>query len=125
MEDIFYFSNERILLSEIKKIAESSGYHRITLASDEQALELGNRNGSYWQIYLLDTVKDIPEPEDKEFLKKLNMISGLCLCHHKNDINELLIFIAKIGEKYGGWIGNDEDGFEPRFPVNQLDNFRY
>ena len=71
---------------------------------------------------------DIAEFKDSlcsELIHEREISSIVCISHHKAYIKEILGIVKILLEKYGGWIGNDSDGFLPIFDITNIDFFSY
>ncbi len=122
MDDIFYFSDKKVNLKDIKCIAEKIGYGKLFLTTDETGLQIEVDEYEYWQFAIVDIDNDFNDPKEKSVLEKANTVSGFCISHHIQSLNNLIKLLQEIGRHFGGWIGSDEDGFEPRFICLELKN---
>ena len=124
MRDIFYLTEKSLKLTEIKTIlVESCGYD-CYLNANKDGLEIRVEK-EIIQIVKLDIAENFGDPEDIRIIESTETICCLCISHHTSALKYVLIFMKFILSKYGGWIGNDSDGFEPRFTLNNLSNFCY
>lgn len=58
-----------------------------------------------------------------ESLDVLEIESIFCISYHSSDFALIRPHIKTLLKEYGGWIGNDEYGFQPCFNLENLDLF--
>lgn len=65
------------------------------------------------------------DKSDQEFIQTHEIESIVCISHHKSCMKETLELAKLLLDRYGGWIGNDSDGFLPVFDVANISSFSY
>lgn len=63
------------------------------------------------------------EVEDKNFLIENQIKSIFCISHHSNNFPSILPHLKMMLQEYDGWIGNDEEGFQPCYDMRNIDLF--
>jgi hypothetical protein len=124
MRDIFFFSGSNIDLADVRDILSSNNNYDLLLNSSKNALEIKMGN-EIVQMAKLDISKDFGDPEDLEVIKNTGMKTCFCVSHHSSSIDLVKDYLKKLLEIYGGWVGNDSEGFEPRFILDEIDFFEY
>ena len=61
----------------------------------------------------------------QEFIQTHKIASIVCISHHKSYIQEALELAKLLLDRWGGWIGNDSDGFLPIFDTTNILSFSY
>ena len=61
----------------------------------------------------------------QEFIQTHEIESIVCISHHKSCVKETLELAKMLLDRYGGWIGNDNDGFLPVFDAANISSFSY
>ena len=61
----------------------------------------------------------------QEFIQTHEIESIVCISHHKSCVKETLELAKMLLDRYGGWIGNDSDGFLPVFDAANISSFSY
>lgn len=62
-------------------------------------------------------MKDFRELEDQKFLVDNKIESIFCIAYYSRDFALIRPHLKTLLKEYGGWIGNDEDGFQPCFDL--------
>lgn len=68
---------------------------------------------------------EFKDSADQRFIQEKKISSIICISHHTSYIAETLKLTELLLEKWGGWIGNDTDGFLPIFDVKNISVFCY
>ena len=61
----------------------------------------------------------------QEFIQTHEIESIVCISHHKSCVKETLELAKILLDRYGGWIGNDNDGFLLVFDAANISSFSY
>ena len=69
--------------------------------------------------------KYLLEGIDQEFIQTHKIASIVCISHHKSCAQETLELAKLLLDRWGGWIGNDSDGFLPVFDATNISSFSY
>lgn len=62
-------------------------------------------------------LEDFQELEDTKFLIDNKIKSIFCISHHLSNPSLILPHIKILLQEYGGWIGNDKEGFQACFNI--------
>ena len=122
MDDIFYMTNKKISVIEINDIAKKVNDKSTFIADHSDALQI-----EYFHGIIADwvsiSVKEFSEPEDKIFLSDNKINSIFCISYHPSQFNFVLPHLKALLQEYGGFIGNDSEGFQPCFSLENIDFF--
>lgn len=124
MDDIFYLSTKKITVNNIKQIAEQVNVKNTFIPKSSDVLEIDYSEGvtaSWFQM----RVEEFEEPESVKFLDCNKIRTIFCISHHPKDLKLILPHLKKVLKEYGGWIGNDSEGFQPCFDIEFIDSFEY
>ncbi len=66
---------------------------------------------------------EIEEFEWSKFYSRIKTV--YCISHHSSAINWLLPELKKLIDKFGGFLGNDSEEFEPLYDENNVMLFNY
>lgn len=123
MDDIFYLNDNKITISEIEQTIKSEKIYKIISVPASKVL----------QVYLNENVFiDIQEMSLSDFgeecatvIEEQKIISVFCFSHHPKDFELLKPILILMLNKHGGWIGNDNENFEPMFDSRNICSFEY
>jgi hypothetical protein len=65
------------------------------------------------------------ELQEQEELQSCGIESAYCITHHRQSLPLILPILELLLKRFGGWAGNDDDGFKPRFDKNSISLFCY
>jgi len=61
------------------------------------------------------------ESPQQERIRTLQPESGFIISHHDTSTETLLELLKCVFERYGGWVGNDDNTFETIYDANTID----
>jgi len=122
MDDVFYFTDRGVTLGEVAELSATFGYELVSVSAKGLVLRMDS-TGQELHVAPYDLGEG--EPDEENELRSLGVQSAFCISHHRAAIQGLTLFLARVLGKFGGWIGNDADGFHPRFDEATLREFRY
>jgi hypothetical protein len=125
MNDIFYFTEQNVGLKEIQDELQLSTSYEYFLTEKQDALQVTLGSNERLQFDLLELPVDIVDPGDLEVLQKSAVKSAICISHHSYSLDKVKSILHILLKRFGGWIGNDSDAFEPRFSIDNLNEFTY
>lgn len=120
MDDVFYFSANKVSLAEIAVLAERRGMET-TLRAKGLVIVLGG--GPYERTHWAEFSIDEAEPEEAAEFRRAGVCSAFCISHHPVARSALVPLLREVLMAFGGWIGSDEAGFRPRYDLANLDSF--
>lgn len=120
MDDIFYLSTMKIDLKDIGEEAKAVKVKSILIPKFSEIIEIEYQEGviASWAKM---SVKEFRETEDAKFLIDNEIESVFCISHHNKDLHIFLPHIRNLLGKYGGWIGNDNSGFQPYYNLENIE----
>ena len=62
---------------------------------------------------------------NRKFIQTHEIEGIVCISHHKSCVKETLELAKMLLDRYGGWIGNDNDGFLLVFDAANISSFSY
>ena len=62
---------------------------------------------------------------NRKFIQTHEIETIVCISHHKSCVKETLELAKMLLDRYGGWIGNDNDGFLLVFDAANISSFSY
>lgn len=124
MRDVFYFTDRKITLDHLQYCLKQEGYD-VLLSSERFSLQVSFPKESKVQIYPMDIASDFLDEDSIEVIKNKNFASVFCISHDQEYIEELKGCLTAFFFKYGGWVGNDSDYFEPIFDQSDIHEFSY
>ena len=128
MDDLFYFSKSSVELIDLAQIAESFAYKwEIITLSNKPDLNIFYGQRWFWQWSKLDEDDDFNtfEPSELKIISALQPVSIFSISYHSNSIVLLQSFLKAVLIKYSGWIGCDNENFEPIYSLANIDNLQY
>lgn len=122
MDDMFYMSSKNVNINDINEIAKIMNVKNtyISKISDVLEIEYSECVVASWFCMRLE---DFKEDEDKKFLNENHIKSIFGITYHSKNILSILPHIKMILQEYGGWIGNDGEGFKPCYDIQTIDLF--
>ena len=121
MDDVFYFSQSDVDLQNLATEALEVGFavQRITNAG----LSLHRSEDPTTRVHIapLDSI----EEEDLAVVTSSGVKSWFTVSHHRRDVDLMKSLVKRWLTKFGGWVGNDDDLFSPRFSLEDIDSFVY
>ncbi len=124
MDDIFYMSSKDVSIEDVDEIAKRMNVKNTFLSKTSDVLEI-EYSDSVEASWFCMRLEDFQEVEDKKFLIENRIKSIFCVSHHSNNFPFLLPHIKMMLQEYGGWIGNDGEGFQPCYDRGSVDLFNY
>lgn len=124
MDDIFYLSSKNVRIKDIDETAKRVNVKRTFIPKSTDIIEVEYCDGVMANWFCME-LEYFQESEDKKFLIDNKIKSIFCISHHPSSFSLLLPHIKILLQEYGGWIGNDEEGFQPRFNIWNIDLFNY
>lgn len=124
MDDVFYMSSKNVRIKDIDEIAKRVNAKCTFIPKSKDVLEVEYCDGVMANWFCMK-MEDFQELEDTKFLYKNQIKSIFCISHHSSDFSLILPHIKLLLQEYGGWIGNDEEGFQPCFNIENIDSFNY
>ena len=94
MDDIFYMSSKNVRIKDIDEIAKRINVKKTFMPQSTDVLEVEYCDG---------------------------VMANFCISHHPSNFPLILPHIKILLQEYGGWIGNDAEGFQPCFNVWSID----
>lgn len=98
----------------IRETAKKVNVKSIFIPESSDVLEIEYCNGIIAN-WLCMGLKDFKELEEQKFLIDNKIESIFCISYHSRDFALIRPHLKTLLKEYGGWIGNDEDGFQPCF----------
>lgn len=144
MEDVFYMCNREVKISDIKHIFEKNQVTNIGYADEnrmqllfgkETSINVSNNSmigenctdisiDHFIEFYIFDD-DTILEAEEMKSLQNKEIKTVVGILHHTRHINEVLYFTKLLMKEWGGYLGTDNDCFEPCYVLEDLDEFEY
>lgn len=124
MDDIFYMSSNEVSIKDISEIAKRMNVKNTIISNATDILEVEYCDGVVADWFCMN-LEDFHELEDKKFLIENYIKSIFCVSHHSINFSFILPHIKMLLQEYGGWIGNDEEGFLPCYDIGSIDSFNY
>ena len=128
MNDFFYFSALDIDVEDLHVAISGIEQYSSFLSKNEKNLQIeviSNDKNVRWDIYEMNIDEDFSDAGSLNTIKESGAVSCFCVSHHSWTLNELgklfMIFISI----FGGWVGNDSDGFEPKFTLENISFLSY
>lgn len=120
MDDIFYMSPKNIKIEDIEETAKRVSVKRTFIPQSKDVLEVEYCDGvmANWFCMRLEVFQEL---EDTKFLSVNKIKSIFCISHHPSNFPIILPHIKTLLQEYGGWIGNDAEGFQPCFNIGSID----
>lgn len=122
MEDVLYFTTQQLSIDDIARIAEEQGF-KTTTAPAGVTIYSSDRQKIIWNVYPFG--QEYMEEAERELVQREGWISSFCISHHPRDSSEFFILATALLQRFGGWIANADDLFEPRFDLENIASFRY
>lgn len=122
MDDIFYLSPAKLNTDCMCKIFQNveSIYVESFKLSGVIQINTGRQQINMILMGALEFDKS-----GQEFIQTHEIESIVCISHHKSCVKETLELAKMLLDRYGGWIGNDNDGFLPVFDAANISSFSY
>lgn len=124
MDDIFYMSSKNVNIKDINEIAKRMNVKNTFMSKTADVVEI-EYSDSVVASWFCMRLEDFQEVEDKKFLIKNQIKSIFCISHHSNNFPSILPHLKMMLQEYGGWIGNDGEGFQPCYDMWNIDLFNY
>jgi hypothetical protein len=120
VDDLFYFTEQDVNLKKLAELASLMENVKVELHSEGLRTELipnARNSGVHWAPY---TEQEM-EPTERQELKAMGIQSAFCMSYHPSSFHELKVLLLLILRKYGGWLGDDSEGFHPRRNLEELE----
>jgi len=124
MEDFFYFTRSTVTFVEITEVADEFQYEHEFFQSSNDFLNIYITNSTFWQLTKITEEEgdfESFEPSDRTKVEEFNPSSSFMISCHLNSLEKLALFLKRLLEKYGGWIGTDLPDFEPIYELSNID----
>ncbi|MCM1089851.1 MAG: hypothetical protein NC092_03555 [Butyrivibrio sp.] len=112
MDDIFYMSPKNIEIKDIDEIARRINVKNTFIPQSKDILTVEYCDGVIAQWFCMSP-EEFRESEDMRFLTEHKIKSIFCIAHHQYHFSFISLHLKLLLQEYGGWIGSDEDGFQP------------
>ena len=122
MNDHFFLSTTDIPFSEIAEVISSDA--RFDASHTEQGVTVMSPEGRLVMSVLRIENEELSSAERRMFQER-DIRACFCLSHRSSEVEEVLLPLTRaLLQRLGGWIGGDEDGFEPILELNELESLR-
>lgn len=118
MNDVFLLSRSAVDAAEVALMGEAAGCGIAQIGADASTVVSATTARVLWSFAPLD-VMDLPQ-EERDFLRQRRVRVVLCVSYHGGEIDVLRRFAEVLLRRFGGWIGSDDDFFEPLFDVDTI-----
>ena len=122
MDDIFYMSAKKVSIKDISEIAKRINVKNTFIPKSLDVLQIEYCDGIIAD-WLCMSVDDFGEYDNMNFLIDNKIESIFCISYHSRNFALMLPHIKILLQEYGGWIGNDGDGFRPYYNLQNIDLF--
>lgn len=119
MNDVFFLAPSEVTLSQLARVVnEDTSFD----ASDvDDAVTILSADGRLAMSVLQMKAEELTD-EERDMFRALKISSFFCLSHRTPEVATVLLPIARaLLARFGGWIGADDDGFEPHLGIDELD----
>jgi hypothetical protein len=126
MDDVFYFNSSVIPLSQLKAIAEEEGYnaeytslddhtnlhislnetYRCSVLTEKGIIE--TTRPQYWSVSGWTNYASLTSSE-LALIESQQILTSYIISYHYPTLNSLFKFVKVILNKFGGWMGLDDD----------------
>lgn len=122
MDDVFYLSPARLNKKCLQKVFQNIDSFNVReyRLSDAIQIETGTQVINMTIMGVLEFDKS-----GQEFIQTHEIKSIVCISHHKSCVQETMALAKLLLNRWGGWIGNDSDGFSPVFDSTNISSFHY
>lgn len=110
MDDIFYLSPVKLETDSVCKVFQNVDGICVKDFRTSDAVQI------YTETQIINmTLMGLSEFDEagQEFIRTHEIASVVCISHHKLYEKETLKLMMLLLDKWGGWIGNDNEGFAP------------
>ena len=131
MRDIFYFTQQKITLDDIKSVGDGLGYkcNLILWVRDDgtpypPSLTIHYSQQDYWR-WEETSEDDFYEPEDKAKLAEMGEYSGFHVTYTWISMPTLRKFMRQILQLYSGWVAcNDVEIWASQYTLENIDSMK-
>jgi hypothetical protein len=123
MDDLFYLTTSKICTFDLYKSIKEMSPEKLLFWEMSNSLQIYYGEDKFIDIYEMSL--DDFDCEDREFLIDHKIMAVFCVSHHPEDREFFMKYIEFILVRYGGWLGNDSEKFQPWFNLNNINSFRY
>ena len=120
MDDIFYLSTVKLDTDSVCKAFQNVDGIFVKDFRASDAVQI------YTETQIINmTLMGLSEFDeaDQEFIRTHEIASVVCISHHKIYAKETLKLMMLLLDKWGGWIGSDNEGFAPIYDKINLSSF--
>lgn len=120
MDDIFYLSPVKLDTDSVCKVFQNVDGICVKDFRASDAIQI------YTETQIINmTLMGLSEfyEADQEFIRTHEIASVVCISHHKSYAKETLKLMMLLLDKWGGWIGSDNEGFTPIYDKINLSSF--
>ena len=121
MDDIFYMSAKKVSIRDVEEAARRANVKDTFVPKTSDIVQIEYNDGIVADWFCMD-VEEFCEPEAKKFLDEHKIESIFCVSHHQVHFTSMLPHIKILLQEYGGWIGDDGDGFQPCYDLQALNS---
>lgn len=121
MNDLFYLTTHKINLSDIIQFSEN--LENYIFSGDKVCVQINVANTVFHFQQMFP--HDFPEEADQNFIIGQDINSIFCISHRSKDLNLLTNYMKAIMAKWNGYLGNDDEEFEPYYKFTEIEQFAY
>lgn len=125
LRDVFYFTKSSVKMSDIASIAQEIGRGtEIIQTCDGQNLNVcGPSNELLHCIPIEPLGRDFStfEIPQQDRISDLQPQAGFIISYHLASSDTLLALLKRILERFGGWVGSDDNTFETIYDAESVD----
>jgi hypothetical protein len=125
VRDVFYFSKSPVKMSDLASVAHDIGRStKFVEASDEQILNICGPSDELLHCIRIDPLgRDYSsfESPQQERIRMLEPQSGFIISFHITSHDTVLGLLKCVLDRYGGWVGSDDNTFETIYDARNID----
>ena len=122
MDDIFYLSSVKLNTDCICRVFQNVDSIYVENFRLSGAIQI-NTGRQLINMTLMGALEFYET--NRKFIQTHEIETIVCISHHKSCVKETLELSKILLDRYGGWIGNDNDGFLPVFDAANISSFSY
>ena len=111
MNDVFFLTDKKVSLNELIIIFAALTNCTIKVSAQAGMLQTWC-NDAHIDLTLM-SADEFSDPADLETLSKHCISTVILISYHENDKAQLDKYAAMLSDTFGGWLGQDADGFAP------------
>ena len=123
MVALFYVCDVHLLIKLLATAAAKDGPAKSIVAEDAvTGFSVDRAQRVLWNAHRMGP----SDCEDDDFRCISSVPTTIwCISHHPHERTPRIATLRNNLEDYGGFVGNDEECFEPRFTLKDIDQFTY